>query len=64
MRNNATSHNSSTAIIAGFQLAWRSIFKTFSILPRELSSKPATSRLSGTLAVILKPRNKNDESSF
>jgi hypothetical protein len=33
-----TAHNSSTASIAGFLLAWSSVFKTFSILPRELSS--------------------------
>jgi hypothetical protein len=34
----ASASNSSTAIIAGFLLARRFIFKTFSILPRELSS--------------------------
>jgi hypothetical protein len=35
---NKTAVNSSTASIAGFLLAWRPVSKTFSILPRELSS--------------------------
>jgi predicted nucleotidyltransferase len=34
----STSANSSTAIIAGFLLAWSFVSKTFFILPRELSS--------------------------
>jgi hypothetical protein len=35
----ASASNSSTAIIAGFQLAGSFVSKTFSILPRELGSK-------------------------